>query len=131
MRLFRKLRGEKKPVTLEGVPVTQLSLEERVMSVEPIYVKRFELTALPDVQVIAEELRRGNILIIGITQLLNKDPEELKQAIEQLKGICQAIGGDVGRLDEEKIIATPQHVVIQVKEESAPAQPTSAQSTSA
>lgn len=126
MRLFRKLRGEKKPVTLEGVPVTQLSLEERVMSVEPIYVKRFELTALPDVQVIAEELRRGNILIIGITQLLNKDPEELKQAIEQLKGICQAIGGDVGRLDEEKIIATPQHVVIQVKEESAPAQPTSA-----
>lgn len=126
MRLFRKLRGEKKPVTLEGVPVTQLSLEERVTSVEPIYVKRFELTALPDVQVIAEELRRGNILIIGITQLLNKDPEELKQAIEQLKGICQAIGGDVGRLDEEKIIATPQHVVIQVKEESAPAQPTSA-----
>jgi SepF-like predicted cell division protein (DUF552 family) len=124
MRLFRKLvGGEKKSASLEGVQLMQVDLEERVTSVEPIYVKRFELTSLPDVQVIAEELKRGNILIIGITQLLNKDPEELKQAIEQLKGICQAIGGDVGRLDEEKIIATPQHVVIQVKEETAPAPP--------
>ncbi len=116
MKLFRKLVGEKKPVSLEGVEVVQTSLEERVRGIEPIYVKRFDLTALPDVQVISEELRRGNILVINITPLLNKDPEELKEAIEQLKGITQAIGGDVGRLDEEKIIATPQHILIQVKE---------------
>jgi len=116
MKLFRKLVGEKKPVSLEGVEVVQTSLEERVRGIEPIYVKRFDLTALPDVQVISEELRRGNILVINITPLLNKDPEELKEAIEQLKGVTQAIGGDVGRLDEEKIIATPQHILIQVKE---------------
>jgi hypothetical protein len=92
MRLFRKLvGGEKNLRAWEGVQLMQVDLEERVTSVEPIYVKRFELTSLPDVQVIAEELKRGNILIIGITQLLNKDPEELKQAIEQLKGICQAM----------------------------------------
>lgn len=116
MRLFKKLVGEKKPASLEGVEVVQTSLEERMRGIEPIYVKRFDLTALPDVQVISEELRRGNILVINITPLLNKDPEELKEAIEQLKGIAQAIGGDVGRLDEEKIIATPQHILIQVKE---------------
>ncbi len=96
--------------------MVRTSVEEQMRGIEPIYVKRFELTALPDVQLISEELRRGNILVIRITSLLNKDPEELKEAIEQLKGICQAIGGDLGRLDEEKIIATPQHILIQVKE---------------
>ncbi|MEM2282854.1 MAG: cell division protein SepF [Candidatus Hadarchaeales archaeon] len=116
MKLFRRIVGREKPASLEGVQVVRTSVEEQMRGIEPIYVKRFELTALPDVQLISEELRRGNILVIRITSLLNKDPEELKEAIEQLKGICQAIGGDLGRLDEEKIIATPQHILIQVKE---------------
>lgn len=114
MRALRRLFGKEEKPQLEGVEVVQMSTRTEI-PIEPIYVKRFDLNSISDVQVISEELRRGNILIIKITPLLNKDPEELKEAIEQLKGICSAIGGDLGRLDEEKIIATPQHILIQSK----------------
>jgi len=74
-----------------------------------------ELRSLVDVQEVADELRTGNIMILEISTLMNQDPEELKRAIDQIKGICQAIGGDVGRLTESKVIATPRFVSIQFK----------------
>ena len=82
---------------------------------EPIYIKSMELRSLIDVQEVADELRTGNIIVLEISTLMNQDPEELKRAIDQLKGICQAIGGDVGRLTESKVIATPRFVNIQFK----------------
>lgn len=86
-----------------------------VSELEPIYVKSMELRSLVDVQEVADELRTGNIMVLDISMLMNQDPAELKRAIDQLKGICQAIGGDVGRLTESKVLATPKFVNIQFK----------------
>jgi SepF-like predicted cell division protein (DUF552 family) len=120
---LKRLFGGKskvKPETVEEIPI--MEIEEKAVSsprgvseLEPIYVKSMELRSLVDVQEVADELRTGNIMVLDISMLMNQDPAELKRAIDQLKGICQAIGGDVGRLTESKVLATPRFVNIQFK----------------
>lgn len=123
MKSLKRLLGgrpEVRPETVEEVPIVEI--EEKaagrprgVSELEPIYVKSMDLHSLVDVQEVADELRAGNIMVLDITTLMNQDPVELKRAIDQLKGICQAIGGDVGRLTESKVIATPKFINIQFK----------------
>lgn len=97
------------------VEIEEVGREKGVTKLEPVYVKSMELSSLVDVQEVSDELRAGNIMILDISTLMNQDPAELKRAIDQLKGICRAIGGDVGRLTESKVIATPRFVHIQFK----------------
>jgi len=123
LKSLKRLLGSKsevKPETVEEVPI--MEVEEKVVGrprgiseLEPIYLKSMDLHSLVDVQEVADQLRAGNIMILDITTLMNQDPGELKRAIDQLKGICQAIGGDVGRLTESKVIATPRFINIQFK----------------
>jgi len=111
--------GPKRPETVgEEIPV--LEIEEAgkargLSEIEPIYVKSMDLQSLVDVQGAADELRAGNIVVLDITPLMNQDPAELKRAIDQLRGIAQGVGGDIGRLSESKVIATPKFVKIQFK----------------
>ncbi len=95
--------------------VTETTPAASFGEIEPIYIKSAELQSLIDVQDVANELQQGNIVIVDITPMLDEDPTELKRAVDQLKGICQGMGGDVGRLSETKVIATPKFVRIQFK----------------
>jgi len=120
--LKRLLKGKSgvSPETVKEIPTMELEEEaigrpRGINALEPIYVKSMDLHSLVDVQEVADELRAGNIMILDITTLMNQDPAELKRAIDQLKGICQVIGGDVGRLTESKVIATPRLINIQFK----------------
>jgi len=102
----------------EEIPILEVEEAARVRGlseVEPIYVKSMDLRSLVDVQEVADELRAGNIVILDIAQLMNQDPAELKRAIDQLKGITQGVGGDIGRLTEAKVIATPKFIRILFK----------------
>jgi SepF-like predicted cell division protein (DUF552 family) len=117
------LFGERPQAAPEAFKEIQtVEIEEKAVSgskgtseIEPIYVKSMELHSLADVKGAADEIRAGNIMVLDITTLMNQDPAELKRAIDQLKGICQAIGGDVGRLTESKVIVTPKFINIQFK----------------
>lgn len=116
--LKRMFGGSKTGEVSPEVPVIEIEDIHKIKGtneLEPIYVRSMELHSLVDVQEVADELRTGNIMILEISTLMNQDPEELKRAIDQIKGICQAIGGDVGRLTESKVIATPRFVTIQFK----------------
>jgi len=118
-KLFKAKSGVR-PETVDEIPIMELEEEavgrpSGIHALEPIYVKSMDLHSLVDVQEVADELRAGNIMILDITTLMNQDPAELKRAIDQLKGICQVIGGDVGRLTESKVIATPRLINIQFK----------------
>lgn len=102
----------------EEVPTMEITETPRGRSlgeVEPIQVKSMDLQTIVDVQGVANELQTGNIVILDITPMMDEDPAELKRAVDQLKGITQGIGGDVGRLSESRIIATPKFVRIQFK----------------
>ncbi len=121
---FKRIFGKPDagPTTIEEVPFTeveQASSPAKLGEIEPIYVKSMELNSLTDVEETADELRAGNIVILDISSLMNQDPNELKRAIDQLKGICQGIGGDMGRLTDTKVIATPKFVTLQFKKPTA------------
>ncbi|MBS3815061.1 MAG: cell division protein SepF [Hadesarchaea archaeon] len=106
-----------------GVPVMEVSETTEtgeVGEIEPIYVKSMDLNSVVDVQRATNELQNGNVAIINISPLLDEDPEELKRAIDQLRGTTESMGGDVGRLSESKVIATPKFVRIQFKESPTP-----------
>jgi hypothetical protein len=128
MRTIRRIFTRRAP---SGVPaeapeaeIPTFEVEEaprirEIGEIEPIYVKSMDLQSIADVQEVTRELQGGNIVILDITPLMDEDPEDLKRAIDQLKGICQGIGGSIGRLTEYKVIATPKFVHIQFKKEEA------------
>lgn len=101
------------------VPVLEVEpgTEVRKLSEAEILVKSMTLQSLADVPNVASELQAGNILVLDISALMEQDPADLKRAIDQLKGISQGIGGDVGRLSETKVLVTPRFVHIQFKKE--------------
>ncbi len=102
--------------------VDAVKYEEDILSEEFLeygitYVKPLKLRSLADVQKINQELNEGNIVLGDITPLLNRDPQELKRAIDQLKGICRGIGGDIIGIGESKILVTPTNIRIYRKKE--------------
>jgi len=101
------------------VPVLEVEpgTEVRKLSEAEILVKSMTLQSLADVPNVASEVQAGNILVLDISALMEQDPADLKRAIDQLKGISQGIGGDVGRLSETKVLVTPRFVHIQFKKE--------------
>jgi len=117
-RFRRKAPAQAEEVAQE-VPVFEVeeaAVAKKISEIEPIFIKSMTMQSLADVQGVANELRLGNIVVIDITSLMEQDPADLKRAIDQLKGICQGIGGDVGRLTETKVLATPKFVRILFKE---------------
>lgn len=99
------------------IEVSETKETKRVGEIEPIIVKSLDLTSVVDVQEVANELQNGNIVILNISPLMDEDPAELKRAVDQLRGVANEMGGDVGRLSESRIIATPELVRIQFRKE--------------
>ncbi len=99
------------------IEVDESAETKRMSAIEPIIVKSIDLNALVDVQEAGNELRDGNIVILNISPLMDEDPAELKRAVDQLRGIANEVDGDVGRLSESRIIATPKLVRIQFSRE--------------
>ncbi len=115
----KKAPAKRSPVEVRDeipvIEITETPTPRGLGEIEPILIKSMDLQSVIDVQDIANELQDGNVVIVDITPMLDEDPAELKRAVDQLKGISQGIGGDVGRLSESKIIATPKFVRIQFK----------------
>jgi uncharacterized protein len=89
------------------------------MASSPVYVKALPLQELDDVEQIKLEVKGGSILIVRITPLARKSVDETKLAITELTDHVKAIGGDIARLGEERIVITPPGVRIWRKEAAA------------
>lgn len=116
----KKSSSEEEADEESGVPVIEVDAGRKTRKIgetEPIIIKSVILDGPVDVQKIGADLRDGNIVILNISPLMDKDPAELKRAVDQLRGIASDIGGDIGRVSESRIIATPDLVKIQFKRE--------------
>ncbi|MGD2247321.1 MAG: cell division protein SepF [Candidatus Methanofastidiosia archaeon] len=97
---------------VDAVQYEEDILSEGFLEYGVTYVKPIKLRSLADVQKVNQELNEGNIILGDITPLLKRDPQELKRAIDQLKGICRGIGGDIIGIGESKILVTPTNIHI-------------------
>ena len=83
-----------------------------VMHVEAsAYVKPITLQMDSDIKLVEQELSSKNIVLLNISAYA-RNPTKLKAAVAQLRHFVGTIGGDIARIDEDKIMLTPAKVKI-------------------
>ncbi|MEM4554339.1 MAG: cell division protein SepF [Candidatus Anstonellaceae archaeon] len=100
----------------------EINLEEYMNAVEmenvdvlheaaDFYVKPLALEKEDDVNVIMEELKAKNIILLNVSPM-SKQPNKLRQIIDNIKMHITKINGDIARIDNDKILLTPSKVKI-------------------
>lgn len=79
---------------------------------EKVYLKALPLRALEDVDMIKQEVKSGNILILKVSPLAKKSIDDVKQVVSDLLEFTQLVGGDIARLGEERVVITPSFIKI-------------------
>ncbi len=75
------------------------------------YVKPIALESENDVSVIMEELKNKNIVLLNVSPMA-RQPNKLKQIVDNIKMFVQKNNGDIARIDNDKILLTPSKVKI-------------------
>jgi len=75
------------------------------------YIKPVALVQQTDLELIKMELSANNIVLMNITEM-EKRPNSLKTAIDDLKMFVDKMNGDIARIDENKILLTPFKIKI-------------------
>lgn len=76
------------------------------------YLKAMPLNDLSELDTIKSEVESGNIMILRITPLAKKSIDDIKNAVNELCEFVEAIGGDIARLGEERVVICPPNVQI-------------------
>jgi SepF-like predicted cell division protein (DUF552 family) len=76
------------------------------------YLKAMPLRDLSDLEVVKNEVKSGNIVILRITPLANKSIDDVKRAVDELCDFIESIGGDIARLGEERVVICPSSIRI-------------------
>ena len=71
--------------------------------------KLLQIDEIPKIQ---EDVTKKTIIILKVTPLAQKSVDELKSSVEQLYEFATAIGGDIARLGDERVVITPPGVKI-------------------
>lgn len=73
---------------------------------EKLLIQVERLDSLGDAERIQQKLRDGNVLLIKVKELKEKDMNELKRAVAKIKKTCMALNGNVAGLGEDWLLAT-------------------------
>jgi len=76
------------------------------------YLKAMPLRDLSELDVVKSEIKAGNIMILRITPLANKNIDDVRRAVNELCEFVESIGGDIARLGEERVVVCPPNVKI-------------------
>jgi SepF-like predicted cell division protein (DUF552 family) len=120
--IFRKLKRKEEPKMEEKpAPTSNPTPEPQPAPAEPAenketntktYLKAMPLRDLADLESIKAEVKNGNILILKITLLANKNILDVSRAVNELYAFAEEIGGDIARLGEERIVICPPKIRI-------------------
>ncbi|TLX96916.1 MAG: cell division protein SepF [Thaumarchaeota archaeon] len=75
-------------------------------------LKALALRSIDEIPKIQEDVTKKTIIILKVTPLAQKSVDELKSSVEQLYEFATAIGGDIARLGDERVVITPPGVKI-------------------
>jgi|SRR3989344_5110337 len=91
-----------------GEDYLQIDENAKVQTKAKVVVKTFSLREFADIKEPLDALREGyTIALINVTELRQRDINELKRAITKLKKTCEAIEGDVAGFGDDWLVATP------------------------
>lgn len=90
--------------------------KEKIGNIEDVYgktyLKAMPLRDLSDLDAIKSEVNSGNVLILRITSLAEKNIQDVKRAVNELVDFAESIEGDIARLGEERVVICPPNVRI-------------------
>lgn len=61
---------------------------------------------------IIRRVREGNVVIVKIKELKEQNMDELKQAVNRMKTLCENMHGDIAGVGDEWVLLTPPAVLI-------------------
>ncbi|TMQ00933.1 MAG: cell division protein SepF [Thaumarchaeota archaeon] len=71
-------------------------------------LKALALRSIDEIPKIQGDVTKKTIIILKVTPLAQKSVDELKSSVEQLYEFATAIGGDIARLGDERVVITCQ-----------------------
>jgi len=89
-----------------------LMTEESFSRYQQILVQPVKLSSGEDLDRISEQLKEGNILLVNLSPLQSEDPEIARGIIDQLKGVCTGLKGDMAAVSEDIVLVVPSFVKI-------------------
>jgi len=107
-KVFGKSKRVEEPVMGEE----EKPVEAAVEVPEKVYLKALPLRDLEDVEMIKQEVKSGNVLILKVSPLAKKSIDDVKTAVSELLEFTQSVGGDIARLGEERVVITPAFIRI-------------------
>jgi uncharacterized protein len=87
------------------------------------YLKAMPLRDLADLEEVRNQVKAGNIIILKITPLANKNIADVPKAVNELYSFAEEINGDIARLGEERIVICPPKIRIWREKKQAPTEP--------
>ena len=109
--LFRKPKKEGSAEPAVEKPDIETPPEPSETQVKT-YLKAMPLRELADLEMVENEVKNGNIIILRITPLASKNIEDVKQAVNQLYEFTESIKGDIARLGDERVVICPDKIRI-------------------
>lgn len=99
---------------VETIEYEDEELEKQLMRPKKNYIKTFGAEKVPKVETVSKEISDGNIVIINIKYFKKKE-SDLKEFVDQIKGLTGSMDGEVALLGEsdDRLLITPSEYQIQ------------------
>lgn len=112
MGFFDKVMKKPENIDIEEF-LNNLDVEEEAMYEDAdALVKPVTLSRDQDAQIVVNEVKQGNIVLMNIADLSKRNAIKLKELINGIKGEVSTINGDIARISSERVLVTPARVKI-------------------
>lgn len=112
MALLEKLIGQREEIDIEEF-LNNLDVEEETMYEDAdAYVKPISLNSEVDRDLVLEETKKGNIILLNISDLSKRNAIKLREFISDIREGINSINGDMARISHDRVLITPSKVKI-------------------
>lgn len=115
--LFEKLVGKREEVDVEEL-LNNIDVEDETLYEDAdAYVKPISLNSEVDRDLILEEAKNGNIVLMNIADLSKRNAMKLRELVGSIKDGIHGINGDMARISQDRVLVTPSKVKIVKRKE--------------
>ena len=112
LAFVEKLIGKREELDIEDFLNNLDTEEENPYEDAEAFVKPVTLQTEADRDLIVEEAKKGNILLVNIADLSKRNAMKLKELVNGIRGGIEDIDGDIARISQDRVIVTPSKVKI-------------------
>jgi len=112
LTFLEKVLGREEAVDIEEFLNAMDVEEETTYEDADAFVKPLTLNRTEDAQLVINEAKAGNIVLLNIGDLSKRNAIKLKELITDIKSNVHAINGDIARISQDRVLITPSKVKI-------------------